>query len=119
MSELKNCPFCGGEADIEEIPGSPFTDESYTWGVGCKTCNIGWYEETKERTIAVWNRRADGWISVDDRLPKRNDHILTYTPSKNCYAEATEVSRGFMLGLKNSIVTHWMLLPQPPGGDRP
>jgi Lar family restriction alleviation protein len=58
MSELKKCPFCGGEADIEEIPGSPFTDEPYTWGVGCKECNIGWYEETKEESIAKWNRRA-------------------------------------------------------------
>ena len=52
------CPFCGGEADIEEIPGSPFTNEPYMWAVGCKDCNIGWYEETKEESIAAWNRRA-------------------------------------------------------------
>jgi Lar family restriction alleviation protein len=59
MENLKPCPFCGGEADIEEIPGSPFTNEPYTWGVGCKTCNIGWYEESKERAIEAWNRRVE------------------------------------------------------------
>jgi Lar family restriction alleviation protein len=58
MSELKPCPFCGGEAKIEEIPGTPFTDESYAWGVGCNECNIGWYEEQKSEAIAKWNRRT-------------------------------------------------------------
>lgn len=58
MSELKKCPFCGGEADIEEIPGSPFTNEPYTWAVGCKACNIGWYEETQAEATSKWNRRA-------------------------------------------------------------
>ena len=56
---LLPCPFCGGEADIEEISGNPFTNEPYTWAVGCKDCNIGWYKETKEDAIATWNRRAD------------------------------------------------------------
>jgi Lar family restriction alleviation protein len=59
MSELLPCPFCGGEVDIEEIPGNPFTNEPYTWAVGCKDCNIGWYKETKEDAIATWNRRAN------------------------------------------------------------
>jgi Lar family restriction alleviation protein len=58
MSELLPCPFCGGEADIEEIPGSPFTNEPYTWAVGCKSCNIGWYEETQAEATSKWNRRA-------------------------------------------------------------
>ena len=57
--KLLPCPFCGGEADIEEIPGSPYTDESYVYGVGCKECNIGWYEDTKEEAIERWNRRME------------------------------------------------------------
>ena len=55
---LLPCPFCGGEADIEEISGNPFTNEPYTWAVGCKDCNVGWYKETKEDAIAAWNRRV-------------------------------------------------------------
>lgn len=58
MDKLLTCPFCGGEADIEEIPGSPFTNEPYTWDVGCKACNIGWYEETQAEATSKWNRRA-------------------------------------------------------------
>lgn len=56
--KLLPCPFCGGEADIEEIPGSPFTNEPYTWAVGCNSCNIGWYEETQAEATSKWNRRA-------------------------------------------------------------
>ena len=56
---LLPCPFCGGEANTEEIPGNPFTDEQYAWGVGCKECNIGWYTTTKEEAFAKWNRRAN------------------------------------------------------------
>jgi Lar family restriction alleviation protein len=58
MTELLPCPFCGGEADLDEIPGSPFTTETYSWGAGCKDCNIGWYNENKAEAIAAWNKRA-------------------------------------------------------------
>lgn len=59
MSELKPCPFCGGEATIEEIPGNPDSNDAYCWTAGCKECNIGWYEETKTKAIEKWNRRAE------------------------------------------------------------
>lgn len=62
--KIEKCPFCGGEADIEEIPGSPFTNETYMWAVGCKDCNIGWYKETKAEAVAAWNRRAGKDINV-------------------------------------------------------
>lgn len=59
MDELKRCPFCGGEASLDEIPPTPFLDEYSTYySVGCKECNIGWYEESREQAIAVWNRRG-------------------------------------------------------------
>ena len=80
MSEtLLPCPFCGGEADIEEIPGSPFTNDPYMWAVGCEECNIGWYEETKEEAIAAWNRRAGDDTNVAtnaDRIRSMSDEEL-------------------------------------------
>ena len=73
MAELKECPFCGGEADIDEIAGNPDTDEPYAWEVGCKKCNIGWYEETKEKAIAMWNRRA----APENKLTLENGFEIT------------------------------------------
>jgi Lar family restriction alleviation protein len=51
MSELKPCPFCGGEAEATE-----YNDSDYT--IMCKNCHaeIGWRE--KAEAIAAWNRRA-------------------------------------------------------------
>lgn len=79
---LLPCPFCGGEADIEEISGNPFTNEPYAWAVGCKDCNIGWYKETREDAIAAWNRRADHlpnatkMVSNADRIRSMSDEEL-------------------------------------------
>jgi len=88
---LLPCPFCGGEADIEEISGNPFTNEPYTWAVGCKDCNIGWYKETKEDAIAAWNRRAD----VAPVVRGEWEVAIGYDPNKkvqcqNCYKMAYE-----------------------------
>jgi Lar family restriction alleviation protein len=129
--KLKPCPFCGGEADIEKIPGSPFTNEPYTWGVGCKTCNIGWYEEAKERAIDVWNRRPDMWIPVSERLPEREGEYLVFCEGEdmyNCFYEETVGEFGSYndcydpktfgyvdsVWYKNETVTHWMPLPEGP-----
>lgn len=126
MNKLKPCPFCGGEADIEEIPGSPFTNEPYTWGVGCKTCNIGWYEEAKERAIDVWNRRPDMWIPVSERLPKEWVDVLVYSKFKkagvNIYIDRLvempcDDECDFFTDWEYGLgVTHWMPLPLPPEG---
>ena len=56
MSELKPCPFCGGEATIED--NGDFVD------VSCKDmfCR-GWTSclefKTKQQAIEAWNRRAE------------------------------------------------------------
>ena len=54
MSEkLKPCPFCGGEAELEDnLVGFKFT-------VQCKECfsmTDGYF--TSEEAIAAWNRRV-------------------------------------------------------------
>ena len=62
-TELKPCPFCGGEAGLYHH--TPFGYEP-SWhvecvdgdggdeGCGCGTC----HHETKAEAIAAWNRRA-------------------------------------------------------------
>jgi Lar family restriction alleviation protein len=52
---LLPCPFCGGEARIEQHEKGKwlaFCDDVY----GCGT--EGWYEDTPEEAIAAWNRRT-------------------------------------------------------------
>ena len=57
------------------------------------------------------------WISVKDRLPETNDHVLCCTVTKK---ESRNVIIGYYMdgawrcGM-NSNVTHWMPLPEPPG----
>jgi Lar family restriction alleviation protein len=52
MSELKPCPFCGGEAHLH-------IHDRY--GVECDVCGmgLGCIMPTKEQAIEAWNRRAD------------------------------------------------------------
>ena len=54
MRELKPCPFCGGEAEIE-------MDDCWYWNyhVFCQECKIGTdYYDTADEAIEAWNRRA-------------------------------------------------------------
>jgi len=131
--KLLPCPFCGGEADIEEISGNPFTNESYTWAVGCKDCNIGWYKETKEDAIAAWNRRAEPrWIPVTERLPDCDDK-WGISKIVLCLDDEGRVGFGIYQNGKKQLyhgwftggdvgeggvtVTHWMPIPEPPKED--
>lgn len=53
MSELKNCPFCGGEAKRAVIFGRN--------GVECRECLCmmrGWLDATPEEIAKQWNTRV-------------------------------------------------------------
>ena len=57
MTELKPCPFCGGEPRIQ---GHTFHEHSSTYGVVCLDCGCEtrqFYPSAKEAEEA-WNRRA-------------------------------------------------------------
>lgn len=53
MSDLKPCPFCGGEAEIERYTIKPY--------VACMKCGCSMPDrhQTAEQAIAAWNSRAD------------------------------------------------------------
>ena len=51
-NELKPCPFCGGEAKVNE-----FNDVFFVACVVCQSETI-WFE-TPEEAIEAWNRRVD------------------------------------------------------------
>lgn len=70
--ELKPCPFCGGEAEINphsfwNEKEKDFTDK--TFGVVCGECQTSGnqFYGTEAEAVEAWNRRAD-----DEPIPKKS-----------------------------------------------
>jgi len=72
MEELKPCPFCGGEARLEDL-GYPHHVYCISCGVG--VTGVGCGIEGEASACEKWNRRINGWIPVSDP-PKEKDKYL-------------------------------------------
>ena len=65
MTELKPCPFCGGEAVIEIVEPHSHILATFmpNYGGGafieCQKCTCAISAETKEEAVEAWNRRAN------------------------------------------------------------
>jgi hypothetical protein len=53
------------------------------------------------------------WISVKDRLPRKDGDYIVYTPSSNI-SKVRKCSYTVLYGWGINEVTHWMPLPSPP-----
>lgn len=119
MSEIKACPFCGGNNIY--VDGYEH-DAGVRWRVVCLDC-MGMVDpgtiQQKYRAIEAWNSRSEGWISVSERLPKKEDAaqgvwVLVV------WGETNEVSPLLMPDIedvvKRGAITRWMPLPEPPEG---
>lgn len=110
MSELRECPFCGGEASVYESNRWPSSGNRITgYTVICTDMDCinyradDWYERTEKRAIERWNTRAErtcrkvpGKMRYGDRKPKCSecgyglgDPRWTYCPS--CGAKVTDL----------------------------
>ena len=83
MSNLKPCPFCGGEAFVNDDPtgngGKPHMSGNVglgrLWSVECDECgaDAGFWQD-RDVAIAAWNSRAERTCEfapdgmMDDRL---------------------------------------------------
>ena len=80
----------------------------YYAGMGCKCA--AWEED--------WNARADGWISVDDRLPDDNVDILIWSNDVAVVGRYWSLVAKFLCSdarvAQGMDVTHWQPLPPPP-----
>lgn len=60
MTELKKCPFCGGEAEAYSYDAyDGYQGDLAVWRVQCQQCRAFIQRGTKEEAIEAWNRRAE------------------------------------------------------------
>ena len=117
MTDLKLCPFCGDTYAVI------YTTLEDGYCAECLECHAktDWFS-TKAEAITAWNRRADGWIPVTERLPEEHEVTLVRGDTSPlvflCWYEKSERewydSYGNCIGSPDRHVTHWMPLPQPP-----
>ena len=112
MEELRECPFCGGEARINRVQ-----DICPNYVIRCWECRAStkWFRD-KKQAIEQWNTRPDSWISVKDRTPKNGDYVLCVSGAGIVQIASYDTSVR-VYGFYANSVTHWMPLPEPPKGD--
>lgn len=61
MAELKQCPFCGGEASIQHYPSKELFRKQIRYSyVKCDTCNVRTeIAYTDAEVYNKWNRRSE------------------------------------------------------------
>jgi hypothetical protein len=112
MTDLKLCPFCGGEVALARNGWSGY--------VACQDCRVSTAEMPEVDAVAAWNTRPSPWCSVADRLPEVGiEGYLTHggeciEPRRVCFMDKTgwRVLDDFEDSAPG--VTHWMPLPLPP-----
>ncbi|WP_417203734.1 Lar family restriction alleviation protein [Acetoanaerobium sticklandii] len=59
-NELKNCPFCGGEAYIDRVAASLTDPSSKNHMIICWTCRVStrWFSDITE-CVKAWNTRVN------------------------------------------------------------
>lgn len=115
-SDLKRCPFCGGEAKAYSI-----LCDGLKHIVSCQGCLVETpLHDTREDLTATWNRRADGWIAVEDGLPEMRTDVWVHYRDGGIEIGCCRLFHGrprWFVGFTifpEGTVTHWMPLPEPP-----
>lgn len=118
MTRLKNCPFCGGEAKLE--------NNGIFARVICLKCRI-WQDdydtECADEAINAWNRRADDWQPIDT-APKDGTVFEVWDKetkrSWRAYYYSSDLGSTWVVSIGNNFddlperFTHWQPLPTPP-----
>lgn len=84
MTELKPCPFCGGEGTYSA--DNRITDDAFFAYVECDTCHCtSAYADTAAQAINAWNNRQPtiDWQPIDELKKGFFDYALLYWQRKN------------------------------------
>ena len=96
---------------------NPYTCESESGSCELTTCTECRARSTADLLIAN-GVTVHEWISVDDRLPKKDEIVIICTDKNFIYAGELVGDTWFLDNDSwTETVTHWMPLPQPPKGE--
>lgn len=100
-SELKPCPFCGGEAEICEN-----LDDKNLICVVCRNCKSksSWHvKDNKSEAIKAWNTRPqlseEGVTNIVDKVFNSNWN-KGFGGRKNCYMLGEDISKAICKAYK-------------------
>lgn len=108
MSELKPCPFCGGEAEVQHQSRKLYGDVVDWYGVYCKKpfCGFVSGQSTEAEAIAAWNTRAamefDNWFY----LPKPREPIVEVTETTHAW-DGTKVKTDVYYQIQEQAIVAW------------
>ena len=120
MTELRECPFCGGDVQAWEPPDCDFPH------VSCLHCDARLDANTMPRAISAWNRRADDWQPIET-APRDGTRIMV-SDGQNIWFDSQRVGKHAgpsNMGMPTTghefsrsggkYPTHWRPLPKGPG----
>jgi len=78
-----------------------------------------YFHSELQKMVGDLSKGKGEWISVDDALPeKEGQYICHFSDAviETFYYEPEDKFKQW--GVHNVVVTHWMLLPEPPKGEQ-
>jgi Lar family restriction alleviation protein len=111
MADLRSCPFC------QSSVVGPMDDGHVHW-VECRECDAeGPTKYFAPAAIAAWNRRANPWVSVAERLPEEDKEVLAWSDAQDYSVFAFHNAGTWFDSTTHYRIgapTHWQEPPLPP-----
>ena len=117
MAELKPCPFCGDNQQLNYVELSNGLHYIECARCGAAPHRLGaWNRET---AVKYWNS-VSRWIACSERMPETDTPVICYTRSGQILVMELSDDDGWYCGVTRYYprsVTHWMPLPETPKED--
>lgn len=106
----KGLEICGGY----DCRGCPY--DGTTCDIELDNDALAYIQQLEQRIVEV-NKTSPRWISFKERVPRRLQRALVYSPVGNRIASGVYTEVGFITQAVMGEITHWMEIPEPPKED--